>query len=349
MSFVIPACTAVENCSQPVDVIFKSRDGKLLAGHLATLHKLNKGGFPRPEDVPSHQVQDIVRMEEKADVLELLLIYSHDDEHLVKTLRQIDPSVGIDAVLGLVDTAHKYMNFFAENAARVAIEEMALKSDSNAPKMSPHLNDRNFRIFALYQEKWQVALANYQETVENYHPNWRSPENGYEKTFIRAVQALLPSAAAVRVPSEDDVRRAYRIARRAHPLPDEYINDGDVEHEWWIRSVYQATDDFPKWQDFAQTTSSLNHGSQNVPTCSETSRQESLFVHPSPRVRVGCLGEMQSALSTSLVTYSVCVVHYLGEIPRMSQPANHQKNKLPWENVNLGHQVEDKNGAGGKT
>ncbi|KAI3604352.1 hypothetical protein WG66_008196 [Moniliophthora roreri] len=228
-------------------------------------------------------------MEEKADVLELLLIYSHDDEHLVKTLRQIDPSVGIDAVLGLVDTAHKYMNFFAENAARVVIKEMALKSDSNAlkvlmwklgenelegidpivwhplhfslAKMSPHLNDRNFRISALYQEKWQVALAKYQETVENYHPNWRSPENGYEKTFIRAVQALLPSAAAVRVPSEDDVRKAYRIARRAHPLPDEYINDGDVEHEWWIRSVYQAIDDFPKWQDFAQTTSSLNHGS----------------------------------------------------------------------------------------
>ncbi|EEB91140.1 hypothetical protein MPER_10547 [Moniliophthora perniciosa FA553] len=277
MSIRIPACKAVEICNEPVDVVFKSQDGKLLAGHLATLHKLNKGGFPRPEDVSSHRVQDIVQMEEKADVLKLLLIYSHDDEHLVKTLRQMEPSVGIDAVLGLVDAAHKYMNFFAENAARVAIEEMALKSDDNALKVlvwklgqnelegidpivrhilhfsltktSPHLDDRNFRIFALYQEKWQIALANYQKTVENYHPDWVSPEGGYDKTFIRAMRALLPSAAAVRVPSEGEVERAYCIARRAHPLPDSY-EDADVEHDWWIRSVCQAIDEFPKWQDF---------------------------------------------------------------------------------------------------
>lgn len=67
---------ADENCKLPPDVVLRSSDGVSLGAHKKYL-EIYSHGFPLAENFPSSKEQDVVDLPEDADVLRLVLKYTH--------------------------------------------------------------------------------------------------------------------------------------------------------------------------------------------------------------------------------------------------------------------------------
>ncbi|KAF7305482.1 hypothetical protein HMN09_00801000 [Mycena chlorophos] len=114
-----PSCRAPE-CSQSVDIVLRSSNGVLFGAHAANLAQF-AAGFPPAEFVQKEDADglEIVQLDERADVLELLLEYTHPQ-------RQPHSKKWTFSLLaGLAEAVEKYMVYGAMEVCKRRMEAYA--------------------------------------------------------------------------------------------------------------------------------------------------------------------------------------------------------------------------------
>ncbi|KAI3612840.1 hypothetical protein WG66_005380 [Moniliophthora roreri] len=112
---LFPKCKAIDNCQLPVDIILQSSDGETLGAHTRNLEVFNDA-FPSPESV-SHSATDVITLTENAEILLLLLKFSHNC-----TLPDIS-CLSFETTRALYEGADKYGNQIAAQACKSALRK----------------------------------------------------------------------------------------------------------------------------------------------------------------------------------------------------------------------------------
>ncbi|EEB90904.1 hypothetical protein MPER_10828 [Moniliophthora perniciosa FA553] len=102
----VPACNVVNECPLAVDIAIESTDGQVFGAHTKNLEVFNRA-FPATDSVVHDKPSDIVKLSESSDTLQLLLKFSHNEEH-----GDIS-EMGLDKVLEFAAAADKYGNSIA--------------------------------------------------------------------------------------------------------------------------------------------------------------------------------------------------------------------------------------------
>jgi len=103
---------AYADCKAPIDVIFRSSDGKLFAAHKSYLGTYT-GGFPAAETTEASANPEVIELEEKADVLLLVLQFAHP-ERPPSTV-----SLENEVIMRLAEAVEKYVVFGAMEVCRL--------------------------------------------------------------------------------------------------------------------------------------------------------------------------------------------------------------------------------------
>ena len=99
----------VDDCKLTVDILLKSSDGELFGAHQRNLEMFTEG-FPI---AGSAVVSDPVSLEETAEVLRLMLRYTHNTR-----LRSLD-GITFSLLASLAEAAEKYMIYSAVEFCKI--------------------------------------------------------------------------------------------------------------------------------------------------------------------------------------------------------------------------------------
>jgi len=105
---------AFTDCKAPIDVILRSSDGKQFGAHKSYLGTYT-GGFPSAGMTSNSAEPEVVELEEKADVLLLLLQFAHPERPPSTT------SLQPELIIRLSEAVEKYVVYGAMEACRLRI------------------------------------------------------------------------------------------------------------------------------------------------------------------------------------------------------------------------------------
>jgi len=122
--------SAFVDCKAPIDVILRSFDGKQFAAHKSYLGTYT-GGFPLAEMTQALPKPEVVELEEKADVLLLLLQFAHPERPPSTT------SLQPELIIRLSEAVEKYVAYGAMEVCRLRMRcvhlwSSAIYVDSNS-------------------------------------------------------------------------------------------------------------------------------------------------------------------------------------------------------------------------
>jgi len=98
-------CLAFSDCSMPIDVVLRSREGKTFGAHTAFLARYS-GAFPRPDMITSTDPLETVDLDERSEVIKLILQFTHPDERPPET-----QDVPGDVMLEFAEAVEKFIIF----------------------------------------------------------------------------------------------------------------------------------------------------------------------------------------------------------------------------------------------
>ncbi|EEB92280.1 hypothetical protein MPER_09236 [Moniliophthora perniciosa FA553] len=185
---------AIEDCQLPVDIILKSSDGQTLGAHTRNLEIFNDA-FPSPDSV-SHSATDIVTLEENAEILLLLLKFSHNC-----ALPDIS-GLSFETTRALYEGADKYGNQITAQACKLALRkhfeslspeacldhfvhkllrndvddiDVVIRRTMTLPlvhvlcklKEQPSWGADALLTYALYRDQWRDSATRYRDTINS--------------------------------------------------------------------------------------------------------------------------------------------------------------------------------------
>ncbi|KAK7018717.1 hypothetical protein VNI00_018310 [Paramarasmius palmivorus] len=176
-------CPASDECQLFIDITLESADGQKFGAHSKTLEVYN-GAFPIVGTV-IHDINDIVYLTEDADILVLLLRFSHNEP-----LPELAP-LGIDTVLALAEAADKYENHFALSACRTALSHLAHQSPINALRIvSYKLAFKDYtEIDELVRSTMDIPTHTVVEVMK-HNPQIYLTYTLYKEVYMKAIQGF---------------------------------------------------------------------------------------------------------------------------------------------------------------